>query len=67
MLTRRNFFRGTSLGAGGLFFGNFLSQLEAVAADNSDFASILGSGQFENLAAGASALSTISPIRPFAP
>lgn len=34
MLTRRDFFRGTTLGAGGLLFSNFLSQLEAAASDS---------------------------------
>lgn len=34
MFTRRDFFRGTTLGAGGLFFAPFLRQLEA-AADGS--------------------------------
>ena len=34
MLNRRDFFRGTTLGAGGLYFSNFLSQLEAAAADS---------------------------------
>ena len=33
MFTRRDFFRGATLGAGSLYFGNFLSQLEAAESD----------------------------------
>lgn len=34
MLTRRDFFRGATLGAGGMYFTNFISQLEAATGSS---------------------------------